>query len=206
MSAPPRHLGPLCEQRLERGSVAYPCRLRKGHQQVPPLDPEPCFADEVPGSITDWRAWRARQDAAQPDTITSAAAHSCGGTFRLSEDSTEVYCTGCPETRRVASVVRDDGGLADAFTAAGEASRLAMDQRSQRGQRHPLPAVDDPTDLRPGITEATVSSMCEVFAEMIGGQENPSIREIMGELGKVAVHDYKRRLPWAQRSGPGGPR
>jgi hypothetical protein len=108
MTSPAHTTGPTCGEWLGRGSVSYPCRLPREHRGRPLHDPEPCFADEVQSSVTEWRRWQERQPA------PSLALHGCGGTLRLAQDRTQVECTGCDYT---VQVFRDE---ATAKTVSGQ--------------------------------------------------------------------------------------
>ncbi len=55
----PKAAGKACEKLVEGGAAAYPCSREAGHTGVPPEDPEPCYAVEVPR----------RQSASQPEPV-----------------------------------------------------------------------------------------------------------------------------------------
>ncbi len=65
----PKAAGKACEKLVEGGAAAYPCSREAGHTGVPPEDPEPCYAVEVPRSGRTWWAWWRRQSASQPEPV-----------------------------------------------------------------------------------------------------------------------------------------
>jgi hypothetical protein len=53
---------PVCDALVEGGAASFHCVLVARHDLIPPEDPEPCVAREVPSSLRAWRAWRERRD------------------------------------------------------------------------------------------------------------------------------------------------
>jgi len=64
---PERHMGTRCGRMVDKGHISYPCSRPQGHADIPPGDPEPCYAVEVPTSLRRWQAWAIRQQQAMVD-------------------------------------------------------------------------------------------------------------------------------------------
>jgi hypothetical protein len=178
--------------------VSYPCRLPRGHRARPPGDPEPCFAEEVPSSAQEWHAWWSRQQS-------PPATHDCGGTLRLSEDGTQVICTGeCGYSAKVVAdevheclPAADPHPLAAEFTAAGASSRALMEQRQQpHSARRPAPSE---ARVTAEVTEEMLRRMRQVLERTRIPTYHDAVTALLRELAAVVLEqielEERRPLP-----------